>query len=76
MNSNKRITTLLHSELMGDMVNMVIKNHLSYNQAELLFGEVLAVLKDIPYQQLPANQEHSAILKEKPSEMKQPSSVE
>lgn len=76
MNINKRIAATLHSDFVGDMVNMVIKNHLSYNQAKSLFGEVLVILKDVPYQQLPVNQEYSVILKEKPSGTKEQSLME
>ncbi len=59
MNQSKSIPEPLHSELLHDAVTMVVRNHLSYDQAEMLFNETLDALKCVPYRPLQGNQEEA-----------------
>lgn len=61
--------SLSHSELLGSIVNMVIQNHLSRNQAKQLFEDAVDALDDVSYRPSSANQEQPITSKEKPSGM-------
>lgn len=65
MAQNTSIAGPLHSELLSNIVNMVIHNHLTRNQAKSLFEDVVDTLDDIPYHPFSTNQEPPITSKEK-----------
>lgn len=65
MKQCENIDNLSRSEILENTVNMIIRNHLSYNQAESLFAEALKILKGIPYQMSSAKGDQPEISKEK-----------